>query len=184
MLAVEEVRHILVGAGELRDHIGDGIAVERAVRRPRQLRDPLAEPHDRIQKSLVAALDAALRHPAQHRQLLDQRLVGAHLAGGAGGAQLAPEIGIGAGVQPQAGGHFRAFAEDPVVKRAGVASAGARHHGAATERERAGGGGAAEQELAAVEAVGHGRNPLILVCFCRPPRRRYRRTGERAIRSR
>ena len=91
-------------------------------------------------------------------------------------AQPGAEVGIGAGVQPEAGGHFGAATqhrlEDAVVERAGIAGVRARHHRAAAERQRAGGGRAAEQELAAVEAISHGRHPLIFVRVCRPRRPR------------
>ena len=103
--------------------------------------------------------------------MVEQRLIGAHLAGRRGVVEAALEVGELAGVEAEAGRHFGGGAEhaleDAVVERAGGGGLGARHDArAAGKRERAGGGRRAEQELAAVETHGHsaippGRGPSI-----------------------
>ena len=59
VLAVEEIGHALIGAGELRDRIGDRIAVELAVGDGGDVGDALAEPEHGIEPGLLARRQAA-----------------------------------------------------------------------------------------------------------------------------
>ena len=92
VLAVEEIGDVLIGAGELREDVGDGIAAEIAVGDGCDLDGPVARPEHGVEPGLLARRQSGTLDPAELRQMVDDRLIGAGAARRPGIAQPALQV--------------------------------------------------------------------------------------------
>ena len=193
VLAVEEIGHRLVGAGELREDVGDRVAREIAIGDRDRLADPVAEPQGGVEPGALLPGQRGAVDAAQPRQMIEQRLIAARLAGRPGHAEPALQEGALAGVEAEPGRRLRRGAqhalEDAVVERARRGGGGAGAMPAQPDSASAPAAAALIRNLAAVE-IGHVAVLTVPDGGCAPApsrsssagARRHRRADRRAPR--